>query len=402
MNFTKADIYSTFTEELNQLRDKQQFRTLRNITHRNLAHADWEGNRYLNVSSNDYLGLGANRQALEAFFEMYSNDDLLEHLGLASSSSRLLTGNSQAYIDLETQLTTLYQAEAACVFNSGYHANIGIISALSTKHDLILSDKLNHASIIDGLKLADAHFLRYRHGDYDHLEYLLKKHHAAYRRIFIITETVFSMDGDIADLQRLVELKHTYKAFLIVDEAHAVGVFGKTGCGICEEQDVRQEIDIIVGTFGKALASIGAFAITTQLLKDYLVNMMRPLIFTTALPPATLNWNRFILQKIVTMADKRKHLRELSARFRRELAAYSLKTGGASQIIPVITGANQMTVTVAEILQERGFLVFAIRPPTVPPHTARLRISLNAEMTWEQIASIPATIGACIREISLA
>jgi len=391
------DIYSTFETELSQLRGKQQFRGLREVSGRNLTEIDVQGKRYLNLSSNDYLGLGADRQVLEEFFTSFSRNTPLKYLGMAGSSSRLLTGNNQAYTDLEEYLAAVYKSEAACVFNSGYHANIGILPALSAKHDLVLSDKLNHASIIDGLKLADAHLLLYRHLDYDHLEQLLKKHRNNYRRVFIITETVFSMDGDIADLQRLVQLKRAYDAFLIVDEAHAVGVFGKTGCGICEEQGVIPELDVIVGTFGKALASLGAFAITKSLLKEYLVNKMRSLLFTTALPPVILNWNRFILKKVVGMESKRQKLQALAVRFRRELEAYSLKTGGASQIIPVIIGENLTAVNLAETLQNRGFLLFAIRPPTVPQNTARLRVSLNAEMTWQQIRSIPKAIGEYLR-----
>ena len=393
--------YSTFEQELTLLRNKQQFRQLGTLTHRDLADADFNGKRYFNLSSNDYLGLGGNRQLLEEFLEHTPEHDILDTFGLTSSSSRLLTGNTAAYDALEEQLASMYHAEAACVFNSGYHANIGIISALSSRHDLVLSDKLNHASIVDGLKLAAADFLRYRHLDYDQLEHLLKKHHDLHRRIFIMTESVFSMDGDIADLQKLVELKKRYQAFLIVDEAHAVGVFGKTGCGVCEEQGVIEDLDIIVGTFGKALASLGAFAITKRVLKEYLINTMRPLIFTTALPPAILNWNRFILKKIVTMETQRQHLRELSVQLRQELAVRALKTDGDSQIVPVIIGDNQTTLTLSELVRERGLLIFAIRPPTVPPNTARLRLSLNAAMTWEQIRSIPSTIGECVREIPL-
>ena len=289
--------YHTFEEELTRLREKGQFRTLSTISHRDAIEADFNGTRYLNLSSNDYLGLGGNARLLQAFLENHSGHDVLDAFGLTSSSSRLLTGNTSAYDLLEEQLIQMYQAEAACVFNSGYHANIGIISALSGRHDLVLSDKLNHASIMDGLKLADADVLRYRHRDYDHLEELLTKHQKAYRQIFIISESVFSMDGDIADLKRLVALKKAYGALLMIDEAHALGVFGQTGCGVCEAEGVVQEIDLIVGPLGKAMASLGAFAVMPRTLKTFLVNKMRPFIFTTALPPITLNWTRFLAQK---------------------------------------------------------------------------------------------------------
>ncbi len=393
--------YHTFEKELTRLREKGQFRFLNTITHRNVIEADFNGKRYLNLSSNDYLGLGGNARLLSEFLETRSGDDVLDAFGLTSSSSRLLTGNTHAYDLLEEQLKQVYRREAACVFNSGYHANIGIVSAISDRHDLILSDKLNHASIMDGLKLADADFLRYRHLDYDHLEHLLQKHRDAYRRVLIISESVFSMDGDVADLTRLVALKKAYGAFLLVDEAHALGVFGKTGCGVCEEEDLVQEIDMIVGPLGKAMASLGAFAVMSQTIKEFLVNTMRPFIFTTALPPILLNWTRFLAQKIVNMEPQRQHLRELAARFRNALRQQGLHTRGTSQIIPVIIGENTTALKVSERLRERGFLVFAIRPPTVPPKTARLRLSLNAEMTWQQLETIPTIIGECLHDLSL-
>jgi len=396
-----ANLYQTIEQDLQLLQDDQQLRRLGTVTHRDVRYIEFDNKRFLNLSGNDYLALGGNQQILQEFFAELNPNRLLAEFGMAGSSSRLLTGNSQIYNDLENDLATMYQAEAACMFNSGYHANIGIISALANRQDLILADKLNHASMIDGLKLTSANFMRYRHLDYNHLEQLLEKNRAKYRHIFIMTETVFSMDGDIADLQRLVALKKHYQAYLIVDEAHAVGVFGKTGCGICEVQGVVSEIDVIVGTFGKALASIGAFAITNQLLKQYLVNKMRSLIFTTALPPITLNWNRFILQKILTMQTERDQLQTLSNQLRRALNTESLQTRGASQIVPIIIGDNQTTLQLAEQLQAQGVLVFAIRPPTVPPNSARLRLSLNSAMTWQDIGHIPTSVGALQREVAL-
>jgi 8-amino-7-oxononanoate synthase len=384
--------YSGFEQELDTLRQKGQYRSLNTIAHRDLTDADFNGRRYLNLSSNDYLGLGANRQLLQNFLSAQDDSDLLDEFGFSSSSSRLLTGNTPAYEALENELCEMYGAEAACMFNSGYHANIGIISALSKRHDLVLSDKLNHASMMDGLRIADADFLRYRHLDYEHLEGLLKKHREKYQRIFIMSESVFSMDGDIADLRRLVELKNQYGAFLILDEAHAVGVFGETGCGVCEELGLIPEIDVIVGTFGKALASIGAYAVSRGVIKEYLVNTMRSLIFTTALPPAILNWNRMILQKIRGMQAERQHLMTISTKLRQGLEGKELRTDGASQIVPVLIGPNQPTVKLSDALREQGYLIFAIRPPTVPPNTARLRVSLNSEMSWEQLKDIPEII----------
>jgi len=395
------NIYETFKQQLDDLRAKQQLRQLGSIARRDETGADFNGTRYFNLSSNDYLGLGANQPLLQEFLGQEDTGRLIDRLGLAGSSSRLLTGNAEAYDRLEAYLAGAYQAEAACIFNSGYHANIGIISALADRHDLILSDKLNHASMMDGLQLAQAKYFRYRHADYAHLEQLLEEHRAQFQRIFIMTESVFSMDGDVADLRRLVELKNRYNALLIVDEAHAVGVFGERGLGVCEAQGVMAEIDVLVGTFGKALASVGAYAITNRILKEYLVNMMRPLIFTTALPPITLNWNLFVLKKVAAMQEQRRHLLELSQQFRQALIANALRTDGDSQIIPVMIGANDAAMRVSERLREQGWLIFAIRPPTVPPNTSRLRLSLNAAMRWEQLAPLPDAIAAALHEMAL-
>lgn len=395
------NIYETFKQQLEALGAKGQLRQLGSIAGRDETHADFNGKRYLNLSSNDYLGLGANQALLEEFLRQEHSGDLIDQFGLASSSSRLLTGNAKAYERLETYLAAQYQAEAACVLNSGYHANIGIISALADRHDLILSDKLNHASIMDGLQLAQAKYFRYRHCDYDHLEQLLEQHHAQFQRIFIMTESVFSMDGDVADLRRLVELKNRYNALLIVDEAHAVGVFGERGLGVCEAQGVTKDIDVLICPLGKAPASLGAYAITNRILKEYLVNTMRPLIFTTALPPMCVNWTLFVMRKIAGMQAERRYLQELSQRFRQALITNGLSTDGASQIIPVMIGANDAAVRVSERLREQGWLIFAIRPPTVPPNTARLRLSLNAAMRWEQLAPLPEAIAAALHEMAL-
>jgi 8-amino-7-oxononanoate synthase len=362
--------YDNITEELQQLTEANRLRSLKDIS------GEWR----MNLSSNDYLGAAANNEWQAEFYQSVNEPRFSDEFNLTASSSRLLTGNHSGYLQLETELSRLYNGREALVFNSGYHANIGILPAISTAKDLILSDKLNHASIIDGLRLADAKFKRYRHNDYDQLEQLLANNSANYRQIFIITESLFSMDGDVADLNRLVTLKKRYNSILIVDEAHAVGVFGKHGAGICEAQGVIADIDIIIGTFGKALASLGAYAIINGELKNYLINKMRSLIFTTALPPAVVNWSRFVLEKIIKCHAERQHLQQLSTFCRNELAKYQITTRGNSHIIPIIIGEDKKSVVIAEKLRNEGFLVFPIRPPTVPPNSSRLRLSLNAKM----------------------
>ena len=227
----------------------------------------------------------------------------------SSSSSRLLTGNFSVYTKLEKQIARSFDREAALIFNSGYHANTGILPALTDKQTLLLADKLVHASIIDGILLSGSPFLRYRHNDYDQLERLVQKNACQYETIIILTESIFSMDGDVADLNRLIAIKRQYPNILLyVDEAHAIGARGKTGLGIAEEQGCIQEIDLLVGTFGKALASMGAYLVCSRTIREYLVNTMRPLIFSTALPPFQIAWTSFIWEQLPSFTKERENL----------------------------------------------------------------------------------------------
>ena len=377
------------TLELEELRSLNRYRVLPDITARHGKDIAVNGQLLLNLSSNDYLGLGDDRELLAGYVETLRE----RQYAMTSSSSRLLTGNHPLYDQLERALATLYGREAALVFNSGYHANIGIIPTLSGRHDLVLSDRKNHASIIDGMKIAEAPFQRYRHLDYDHLEELLAGAAGRYRQIFIVTESVFSMDGDLADLSRLVALKEKYGALLVVDEAHGVGVFGERGLGLCETAGVVQQIDIITGTFGKALASTGAYAVMSSLVREYLINAMRSFIFTTALPPAILGWSLLTLERQVSMQRERKALLQLASRLRNELIAQSQDVPGESHIVPVITGSNTLAVALSARLRDAGFLCLPVRPPTVPEKSARIRISLRSTLEWEDIARIPELIG---------
>ncbi len=377
------------SQELDELRRLDRYRILPDITARNGKDIAVNGQFLLNLSSNDYLGLGDDRKMLAGYAE-----ELRERqYAMTSSSSRLLTGNHPLYGQLETALAALYGREAALVFNSGYHANIGIIPALSGRHDLVLSDRKNHASIIDGMKISEAPWQRYRHLDYDHLEELLAGAAGRYRQIFIVTESVFSMDGDLADLPRLVALKEKYGALLVVDEAHGVGVFGERGLGLCETAGVVQQIDIITGTFGKALASTGAYAVMSSLCREYLLNTMRSFIFTTALPPAVLGWSLLTLERQASMQRERQSLLLLASRLRRELIAQSLDVPGESHIVPVITGSNALAVALSARLRKAGFLCLPVRPPTVPEKGARIRISLRSTLEWQDIERIPELIG---------
>ncbi len=380
--------YERISEELYELKSLDRYRYLPDISARNGKDIEVNGQLLLNLSSNDYLGLGDDKALLEGYGSQFRKSS---H-AMTSSSSRLLTGNHPLYDQLEKALALLYGRESAMVFNSGYHANIGILPALCNRHDLVLSDRLNHASIIDGMKIAEAPYQRYRHRDYEHLEELLSEARGKYRQIFIVTESVFSMDGDLADLSRLVALKEQYEAILIVDEAHGVGVFGERGLGLCETAGMVQQIDIITGTFGKALASTGAYAVMSSLVREYLLNTMRSFIFTTALPPVILGWSLLTLHQQSAMSSDRAALLKLASRLRSELILHGFDVPGESHIIPVITGANDLSVALAARLRSAGFLCMPVRPPAVPENGARIRISLRSILQWEDIARIPEII----------
>ena len=367
-----------YIKKLNIIKEAGNYRILRNVENNGfLIHVD--GKEMLNLSSNDYLGLSSNPRLAEEFRR--ETDTMA--LGYSAVSSRLLSGNHQYYKMLEDDLSDLYGKESALVFNSGYHANIGILPALSRKGDLVIADKLVHASIIDGLRLCEAQMLRYRHLDYEHLRSLLLQHREEYANVFIVTESVFSMDGDIADLQQLCEIKKEFDAFLYVDEAHAVGVRGTNGLGCCEEQACIEDIDFIVGTFGKAFASMGAFVACDGLFRDYLINTQRSLIFTTALPPVNVAWTRFILNRMPDFYDLRMKLNDVSPRLREVLERRGFETRGASHIVPMICGSNEDCVEMANLLQDNGFFALPVRYPTVPKNEARIRFSLNASIGME-------------------
>ena len=333
----------------------------------------------LNLSSNDYLGLAVDERLREEFFDLIP----ISEQRMSSSSSRLLTGNFPEYEQLEQALSQLFENRSALLFNSGYHMNIGILPALCDSKTLILADKLVHASLIDGMRLSTAQYVRYRHNDLNHLDALLKKYQAdqTFERIIIVTESIFSMDGDEADLAALVALKKQYSnVMLYVDEAHAIGVRGKQGLGIVEQAAVIQDVDFIVGTFGKALASVGAYLICDPIIRDFLINKMRPLIFSTAQPPICMAWSNFILQKAVKMNDQREYLKALSHSLNIQIHAKNYDCPSSSQIVPVIVGDSIQTVALAHEMQKAGFYIMPVRPPTVPQGASRLRICLNTRI----------------------
>jgi 8-amino-7-oxononanoate synthase len=343
----------------------------------------------LNLSSNDYLGLSTNKDLVSEFFK--SSKDDKEFL-FSSASSRLLTGTSAVYSKLEKNLAELFKKERCLLFNSGFQCNLGVISALVEKGDVIFSDKLNHSSIISGMRLSQADFHRYKHLDYDHLESLLKKHRQNYRQALIVSESVFSMDGDIAGIKKLVELKKKYDCILMIDEAHAFGIFGENLCGVCEKENISDEVDVITATLGKSFASVGAFCVADKTIVDYLVNKASSFIFSTAMAPVNVMWSNWLIEnKYEILKSKRDKLTSLF----NEVHGY-LNDGGKSQIIPVILGDNKTAVKITDMLQEEGYFVLPIRPPTVPQNTSRVRLSLIADMSFAEVKNVLDVIKANI------
>ena len=377
-----------FKQQLEQLSAQNQYRSIPDLVHQG-RYIMRENCKMLNMSSNDYLGLASNENLRQSFLQQYGDN----FPSFTSSSSRLLTGNFPVYTDLEQLIAQRFQRESVLLFNSGYHANLGILPALTTTKSLILADKLVHASMIDGIRLSQCEFFRYRHNDYEHLKNLLEKNAGKFDRTFIVTESVFSMDGDVADLNYLAQLKTQFpNTYLYVDEAHAIGVYGKNGLGIAERANVIADIDLLVGTFGKALASMGAYVVCDQILKECLINQMRPLIFSTALPPFNVAWTHFIFERLPQLSKERTHLEQLSAFLRQEVEHRTQIMPSQTCIVPYILGENEATLAKAKALQEQGYYCLPIRPPTVPKGTSRIRLSLTADMTMDEVKQFVACL----------
>ena len=386
---TNRAVYGSYAAELERLGVTGSLRALPQAESRG-RWISRDGRRLLNLSSNDYLGLASERRLAEEFADsLHSTSSGGGWLPLSSSSSRLLTGNHEAYGALEERLAAMYGRESALVLSSGYHMNSGVLPALCDRRTLILADKLVHASLIDGIRLCEGRCVRFRHQDYAQVESILEKEAGAYERIFIVTESIFSMDGDLAPLQRLVEIKRRWPSVMLyVDEAHAVGVRGANGLGLAEECGCIGDIDLLCGTFGKALASVGAYVVCDRVIKEYLVNKMRTLIFTTALPPVNVAWSLFIMERLQRFGGRRVHLDRISSMLREAFALRGMQMPSGSHIIPMIIGSSADAVLRAEDMQRHGFYVLPIRPPTVPEGTSRLRFSLTAALKEEDIAKL--------------
>ena len=377
-------MFETYTETLEDLKSHSHLRALKDYGDKDEKYIYFKGQKLLNLSSNNYLGLADNSAVTKEFLESAGAD-----YSFGSASARLLTGSLPVYKELENLITDLYKSGGTLLFNSGYHANVGINSTLAGKGDVIFSDKLNHASIIDGMRLSDGKFFRYPHNDMDALEKLLLRERCNFNNAIIVSESVFSMDGDIADIRRLVELKKKYNCILVLDEAHAFGVFGQKGLGVCEHLGLIDEVDLIMGTFGKSVGSMGAFVTGRKVLIDYLINKARSFIFSTALPPVNIAFSKWIIE------NKFPHTFEK----RQRMLALGRKLGSESHIIPVIIGENDRTAEVCDILFDNGYFTLPIRPPTVPNGTSRIRLSLTTEIEERDLEKLCSIIGSINKTI---
>lgn len=371
--------------ELESLRERAQLRSLEIL----------DGAAGLNLSSNDYLGLSTDPRLKQAVIEAVAR---AQQVG--STGSRLLSGNSREWEEIEAEFAAFAGAEAALYFGSGYAANVGLLSSLLRPGDTVFSDALNHASLIDGIRLSGAAKVIYPHADIGFLEGALRGGARDGGARVIVTESVFSMEGDIAPLTAVVALARKYDAAVIVDEAHATGVWGPEGRGIAAELGLEREVLAIVHTCGKALASAGAFVCGGHALRDHLINRARTFIFSTAMPPYLAGQIHAALPLARAADAERAHLRAIASALREELAAAGFRCGASStQIVPVVLGTNEAALHVANELQRDGFAAKAIRPPTVPAGTARIRISLTSKLSLDDIRRLVSALSTAHKSL---
>lgn len=345
------------------------------------AYFTLEGRRILNLSSNDYLGLTHHPRVLERARAA------LDQWGAGATASRLICGSLPIHAELEQRLAALKGTETALTFHAGFSANVGIIPALAGRGDHIFADRLAHASIMDGARLSGAHLHRFRHNEVEHLETLLKEGSARHGRRLIVTESVFSMDGDLAPLPDMVALADRYGAMLMTDEAHATGLFGPGGAGLAAHYGLTSRIPICMGTMSKALGASGGFVAGSLLLRDWMVNSARSFVFSTGLAPAVAGAALGALEVLEEHPGMGEECLARAEAFRARLRAGGLDTGAsASPIIPILIGRPERALAIAAELREQGILAVAIRPPTVPAGTARLRCSVTLGHASDDLA----------------
>ena len=369
-------------EDLNKRREAGLFRQTLKAQSPQGPLMKINGQQYLTFCSNDYLGLANHPQLIESF------KNAANEMGVGSGSAHLVNGHTQIHENLELALAEFTGREAAILFSTGYMANLGVIGALLDKQDAVFEDKWNHASLLDAGLLSGARFQRYLHNDLNNLQARLERSDA--RRKLIVTDAVFSMDGDCADLNGLSDLAKQHDAWLMVDDAHGFGVLGKTGAGLCEESNLGpKDAQILMGTLGKGFGTAGAFVAGSKELIEYLTNFARPYIYTTAMPAAIAAATLTSLEIVKSEPQRREHLQKLIALFRTGAASLGLNLMPSdTPIQPILIGEADEAIKITELLKQKGFLVTAIRPPTVPQGTARLRVTLSAAHSEQQVLQL--------------
>lgn len=378
-----ADKYGFIDAALKKREAGHLLRVLRPLVPVSPTEVDVKGRTMVNFCSNDYLGLAKHPRVIDAA------KDYADRFGAGATASRLVCGSFSCTHDLEEKLAGLLNAERVLVFNSGFQANTTVIPALADKDTLIVSDSLNHNSIIQGARLARCTVRVAAHNDLAAMRRILEDAWGRYRRVLIVTESVFSMDGDRADIDALARLANEFSALLMVDEAHATGVLGEGGMGLCPGKPV----DLVIGTLGKALGAFGAFVACSESMAQYLVNHCNGLIYSTALPPAVIGAVDAALDLVPRMHREREELWAKARFLRRQIKAAGFDTGlSSTQIIPVIVGGEAETMDLAAYLEKSGILASGIRYPTVPASMARIRLALSAAHSWEQIRHLASVI----------
>ncbi len=381
-------------ERLEELRDSGLHRRLRMVESPQGPQVMLDGEPVMLLCSNDYLGLADNPQVRCAA------SDAAMKWGAGAGASRLVSGSMTIHAELERRLAEFKGKPSALLFGSGYLANSGVVSALAAPGEVVLSDELNHASIIDGCRLSRAETFVYRHRDTEHLEWGLRK--ARGRAALIVTDGVFSMDGDVAPLPEIFELARRHDCRLMVDEAHATGCFGPQGRGSVAAAGLSGEVDVVMGTLGKALGNYGAYVCGSEQLTEYLVNVCRPFIFSTALPPSVVAGAQRALELVSSRPGRMERLADNAETLRDGLRQEGLETGGGeTQIIPLLIGDAAEAMALCERALERGVFAQAIRPPTVPPGTSRLRMTAMATHRAKDLRRAARELGAAARELGL-
>jgi glycine C-acetyltransferase len=378
---------SEWREFLEERERRQLLRRLRPVEARRPGIVVREGREYVDFSSNDYLGLSSHPALAAAALEA------MERYGTGAGASRLMSGSLAIHHELEREVAAFKGTEAALLFNSGYQANTGIVPALCGRGDAVIADQLSHASQLDGAVLSRAKLLRFRHNDAEHLSGLLQRHRDAFRRVLVLTESVFSMDGDRAPLAALVAACRRHRCLLMVDEAHATGVFGRQGRGCVDAEGLTGEVDLVMGTFSKALGGFGAYLAAPREVIDYLVNTARSFIYSTALPAPVVAGNLAALRLCASGRTDGDALLRRAAAFRAALRGAGWAAGGESQIVPVVVGDSGRALALSESLAAQGYLALPVRPPTVPDGSARLRFSLTAAHADAQLAGVVEALG---------